>query len=102
MKQSLAFFVGAIALVLVMLAPSKASAQQVNIYVGPGYSHYGGYGHYPSYGYGYTYPNYGYGPALEVSPLAAGLATLRILAFVSLTVRANKTTAVQREPPLHS
>ena len=121
MKQSLAFFVGAIALALVMLAPSKASAQQVNIYVGPGYSHYGGYGHYPSYGYGYghypsygygytyprygygyTYPNYGYGPALEVSPLAAGLATLRILAFVSLTVRANKTTAVQSEPPLHS
>jgi hypothetical protein len=59
MKQSLAFFVGA--LVLVMLAPSKASAQQVNIYVGPGYSHYGGYGHYPSYGYRYTYPHYGYG-----------------------------------------
>ena len=62
MKQSLAFFVGAIALALVMLAPSKASAQQVNIYVGPGYSHYGGYGHYPSYGYGYGhYPSYGYG-----------------------------------------
>ena len=67
MKQSLAFFVGAIALALVMLAPSKASAQQVNIYVGPGYSHYGGYGggygYYPNYGYGYgyAYPRYGYG-----------------------------------------
>ena len=63
MKQSWAFFVGAIALALVMLAPSKVSAQQVNIYVGPGYSHYGGYGHYPSYGYGYgyAYPRYGYG-----------------------------------------
>ena len=63
MKQSLACFVGAVALALVMLAPSKASAQQVNIYVGPGYSHYGGYGYYPNYGcgYGYTYPRYGYG-----------------------------------------
>jgi len=67
MKQSLACFVGAVALALVMLAPSRASAQQVNIYVGPGYSHYGGYGggygYYPNYGYGYgyTYPRYGYG-----------------------------------------
>ena len=67
MKQSLACFVGAVALALGMLAPSRASAQQVNIYVGPGYSHYGGYGggygYYPNYGYGYgyTYPRYGYG-----------------------------------------
>jgi hypothetical protein len=61
MKQSLSCFVSAIALALVMLAPSKASAQQVNIYVSPGYSHYGGYGYYPNYGYGYTYPRYGYG-----------------------------------------
>ena len=67
MKQSLACFVGAVALALAMLAPSRASAQQVNIYVGPGYSHYGGYGggygYYPNYGYGYgyTYPRYGYG-----------------------------------------
>jgi hypothetical protein len=61
MKKSLAVFVGAVALALVMLAPSKASAQ-VNIYVSPGYSHYG-YGYYPHYGYGYSYPHYGYGYA---------------------------------------
>ena len=70
MKNSLAVFVSAVAFVMVMLAPHRASAQSVNIYVGPGYSHYGygyphygyGYGHYPSYGYGYGhYPSYGYG-----------------------------------------
>jgi opacity protein-like surface antigen len=60
MKKSLAVFVSAVALALVMFAPSKASAQ-VNIYIGPGYSHYG-YGYaYPHYGYGYAYPHYGYG-----------------------------------------
>jgi opacity protein-like surface antigen len=65
MKKSLAVFVSAAALALVMFAPSKASAQ-VNIYIGPGYSHYGygqhyGYGYGQHYGYGYGYPHYGYG-----------------------------------------
>ena len=58
MKKSLAAFASAVTFVMVMLAPHRASAQSVNIYVGPGYSHYG-YGHYPSYGYGYGgYPGY--------------------------------------------
>jgi len=70
MKKSLAVFASAVTFVMVMLAHHRASAQSVNIYVGPGYSHYGygypqygyGYGHYPSYGYGYGhYPSYGYG-----------------------------------------
>ena len=70
MKKSLAVFASAVTFVMVMLAPHRAAAQSVNIYVGPGYSHYGygyphygyGYGHYPSYGYGYGhYPSYGYG-----------------------------------------
>ena len=62
MKKSLAVFVSAAALALVTFAPSEASAQ-VNIYIGPGYSHYG-YGYsYPHYGYGYSYPHYGYGYA---------------------------------------
>src|SRR4029453_4971463 len=60
MKKSLAVFVSAVAFVMGMLAPHKASAQGVNIYVAPGYSHYG-YG-YPRYGYGYGYrPYYNYG-----------------------------------------
>ena len=71
MKKSFAIFASIIALALVTLAPSKASAQGVSIYVGPGYPGYGydpgnyGYdeGYYPSYGYdaypGYAYPSYG-------------------------------------------
>ena len=47
MKKSLAVFVSAVALAAALFAPSKASAQ-VNIYIGPGYSHYG-YGYYPHY-----------------------------------------------------
>jgi hypothetical protein len=57
MKKSLAVFVSAVALASTLFAPSRASAQ-VNIYIGPGYSHYG---YYPHYGYGYAYPHYGYG-----------------------------------------
>ena len=62
MKNYLAAYSAAIALVaLATFAPSKASAQ-VNIYVGPrGYGHYGyGYG-YPHYGYGYGYYPRAYG-----------------------------------------
>jgi hypothetical protein len=70
MKKSLAVFVSGVAFVMVMLAPHKASAQGVNIYVAPGYSHYGygyprygyGYGYRPYYNYGYSYyPSYNYG-----------------------------------------
>jgi hypothetical protein len=70
MKKSLAVFVSGVAFVMVMLAPHKASAQGVNIYVAPGYSHYGygyprygyGYGYRPYYNYGYSYyPSYAYG-----------------------------------------
>jgi hypothetical protein len=70
MKKSLAVFVSAVAFVMVMLAPHKASAQGVNIYVAPGYSHYSygyprygyGYGYRPYYNYGYSYyPSYNYG-----------------------------------------
>jgi hypothetical protein len=66
MRQSIAVFATVVALALVTLAPLKASAQGVNIYVGPGYP---GYAYYPppypryAYGYpryGYAYPNYGY------------------------------------------
>jgi hypothetical protein len=69
MKKSLAVYSSAVALVaLAILVPSGASAQ-VNIYISPGYSHYGygyphygyGYGYRPYYGYGYRYPYYGYG-----------------------------------------
>jgi hypothetical protein len=69
--KKLAGFVSAVVLTSVIFAPGKASAQNVNIYVGPGYPHYGyshyRYGYYPHYGYGYgyyphyTYPYYGYG-----------------------------------------
>jgi hypothetical protein len=74
MKKSFAMFASVIALTLVTLAPSKASAQGVTVYVGPGYPGYGydpgyyGYdeGYYPSYGYddypGYAYPSYGVYP----------------------------------------
>ena len=57
MKNSLALILSAVALYLAVV-PSKASAQ-VNIYVSPGYGHYG-YA-YPHYGYSYAYPYYGYG-----------------------------------------
>jgi len=75
MRRSLAVIASAAALALVMLVPSRASAQ-VSIYVGPGYPTYGYryyrpyyryyrpyYGYYrPYYGYGYGYgrPYYGY------------------------------------------
>ena len=65
MKRSLATIASAAALALVMLVPSRASAQ-VSIYVGPGYPTYGYYyrpyyGYYrPYYGYGYRRPYYGY------------------------------------------
>ena len=53
-------FVSAVALALMMFAPSNASAQQVNTYVGHGQGYGNGYPHY-GYGYGYGYPRYGYG-----------------------------------------
>lgn len=64
MKRSLVLIAGAVALFLVALVPSKASAG-VRVYVGPGYD----YGHryyypphryyYPRYRYRY-YPRYRY------------------------------------------
>ena len=74
MKQSLACFVGAVALALVMLAPSRASAQQVNIYVGPGYSHYGGYG--GGYGY-YPITDTGTATPIHVTDMGTGTDTIR-------------------------
>jgi len=66
MRRSLAVIASAAALALVMLVPSRASAQ-VSIYVGPGYPTYGYryyrpyYNYYrPYYGYGYGRPYYGY------------------------------------------
>jgi len=64
--KRLAITASAVALALVMLVPSRASAQ-VSIYVGPGYPTYG-YRYYrpyyryyrPYYGYGYGRPYYGY------------------------------------------
>ena len=68
MRKSSAIFVSAIALGLAMFLPHKASAQGVNIYIGPGYAGYGPgyppYAYYPPYPryYGaYSYPSYGYG-----------------------------------------
>jgi hypothetical protein len=43
--KKLVGFVSAVVLTSVIFAPGKASAQNVNIYVGPGYPHYG-YSHY--------------------------------------------------------
>ena len=58
MKRSLVLIASVVALFLVTLAPSKASAGGVSIYVGPDY----GYDYaYPRYGYGYSYPRYSYG-----------------------------------------
>jgi hypothetical protein len=67
MRKSSAIFVSAIALGLAMFLPHKASAQGVNIYIGPGYAGYGPgyppYAYYPPYPryYGYDYPSSGYG-----------------------------------------
>jgi hypothetical protein len=81
MRKSSAILVSAIALGLAMFVPLKASAQGVNIYIGPGYPAYGGYpaydpgyvpydAGYPGYAYyppypryygAYNYPSYGYG-----------------------------------------
>ena len=78
MKKSLVAFVSAVALALVMFAPSKASAQYgwgwggggVNIYVGPRYPYYG-YGYaYPRYGYGYAYPYYAMDTHIRVTVMA--------------------------------
>ena len=55
MKKSLVLIAGAIALFLVTLAPSTASAGGVRVYVGPGYGY--GYRYYRSYPRGYfDYP----------------------------------------------
>jgi len=56
MKKLLVLIASTVALFLVTLAPSSASAGGVSIYVGPGY----GYA-YPRYGYSY-YPRYRRGP----------------------------------------
>jgi hypothetical protein len=71
MKQSSVIVASAIAVALAMFVPSKASAQDMTIYVGPGGYPEPGYGYYPPayppYGYGPTYgyvdpyPSYGYG-----------------------------------------
>ena len=59
MRKSSAIFVSAIALGLAMFVPLEASAQGVNIYVGPGYPAYDP--GYPGYDAGYAYypPYYG-------------------------------------------
>ena len=79
MRKSSAILMSAVALGLAMFVPLEASAQGVNIYIGPGYPAYGGYpacGGYPAYDAGYpgyaypaypryygaySYPSYGYG-----------------------------------------
>jgi hypothetical protein len=60
MRTSSAAIAAAIVFGVAAFAPSKASAQGVSIYVGPGYP--GAYTYYPphSYGYAYGYPRYGY------------------------------------------
>ncbi len=64
MRNPFAIFLSAIALGLAMFVPLKASAQGVNIYIGPGPGYgadYPGYAYYPPYPrYGYSYPSYGY------------------------------------------
>ena len=64
MRKLFTVFVSAVALGLAMFVPVKASAQGVNIYIGPDYPGYA-YPAYPNYyggtGYSYAYPRYGYG-----------------------------------------
>jgi hypothetical protein len=68
MKKSSVILVSAIALGLAMFVPLNASAQGVNIYIGPGYP---GYGDYPAYDPGYPpydagYPAYDAGYPVDV------------------------------------
>jgi hypothetical protein len=68
MRKSSVLLGAAIAFSATMFVPLGASAQDVSIYIGPGYPGYsvypGYYSGYPAYGaypsYSYAYPSYGY------------------------------------------